>query len=778
MAQWKPKQSKPVYKRPKSVQKSIPIKAVHKNGIFEHNGTFSMTGRFLDVNYQAASPEEQKYIFAGYQELLKSFDIDELMKITLVNKKVNEATLHGDMFLPLKSDGFDEYREEINSINRRRATEGTNNIVQGKYITVTTQRKKAEDAQPWFTRMESTLKGALTKVGSNFERMGTEERLKVFYDFFRAGEETQFHIDCELIEKRGHNVRDYIAPDGMEFHSNYFKIGKRYGRVLFLGEYPAYLRDTLITELMNLPKEMMLSIDMISKSREDSLQQVQRKLLSVETEIGSSTKKANEQGNYNATVPPRLEEKRNGLTEIIRLIREYDQRIVWAQVNLFHMADSLRELDNDTEALIAVGQGYMCRFQTAMYRQEQGLNTVLPYGLWYMDSLRTLTTENAATLMPFVSQEIWDKGGICYGQNMMTKHLIVADKRKNNSPHSVYLGSTGSGKSMCYKNEVINLILKTTEDDVIILDPEREAFPLVRLLKGEFIHLSAGSKMRINALDMMQYVEKGDDPVAIKCEFILTLIEMAIGKDYISPKQQTIIDRCSRRLLTNVANGRRKKQVTLKDLYELIKKQPEDEAQDLAACLELYVLGSLNMFAQQTNVDTKSRLLCYDIRDLGEKLKPLAMLIVLDAIQNRVALNRSLGKRTWVYIDEFWWMYRQEYTGKAADALYRRMRKYGCGICSISQNISSLIQSEYGRDMISNSEFLMLFKQAESDRNALGELLNLSERQMDYLSNAEAGCGLMRCGSVVVPFDGRFDKDTKLYQAMTTKIEEVDTFAG
>ena len=777
MAQWKPKQSKPVYKRPKSVQKSIPIKAVHPNGIFEHNGAFTMTGRFTDVNYQAAAPEEQKYIFAGYQELLKSFDIDELMKITLVNKKVNEATLHGDMFLPLKGDEFDEYREEINRVNRRRATEGTNNIVQEKYITVTTHRKKAADAQPWFTRMESTLKGALSKIDSNFERMGTEERLKIFYDYFRAGEEAQFHIDKELIGKRGHSVRDYIAPDGMEFHNDYIKIGKRYGRVLFLGEYPAYLRDTLITELMSLPKEMMLSIDMISKSREDSLQQVQRKLLSVETEIGNSTKKANEQGNYNATVPPRLEEKRNGLTEIIRLIREYDQRIVWAQVNLFHMADSLRELDNDTEAIVAIGQGYMCRFQTAMYRQECGLNTVLPYGLWYMDSLRTLTTENAATLLPFVSEEIWDKGGICYGINMISKHLVIADRRELLTPHSVWAGLPGGGKSMGYKLEFTNVFLNTN-DDILILDPEREAFPVVKMFGGEVLHMSAGSQMHLNALDMMQYVEKGDDPLAIKGEFVLTIIEMAIGRGNITPKQQSIIDRCARRVLMSGMSGRRKNPVTLRDLYQAIKKQPEPEAQDIATCMEMYVLGSLNMFSKATNVNTKSRLLCYDIRDLGEKLKPLAMTIVLDAIQNRVAYNRSIGKRTWVYIDEFWLMYRDEYTAKFFDAFYRRMRKYGCLIGAMSQNVSSLLHSEYGRDMISNCQFLMLFSQSESDRKALGELLNLSERQMDYLSNAKAGCGLMRRGSVVVPFDGRFDQDTKLYRAMTTKIEEVDTLAG
>lgn len=774
MAQWKPKASKEIYKYPKSVQKSIPIKAVHPHGIFEHNGEFTMSGTFTDINYQAASAEDQAFVFMGQQELIKALEIDEHAKLTVINWPVNENVLEKDLFIPYKNDRLDEYRTELNEINLKRATEGTNNIRQQRYFTVNTRRKKFEDAKVWFNRMENTLKGAFAKMGSEYTRLDTTERLKLFHDFFRSGEEQHFNLDIELSKRRGHSFKDYIAPDGMEFQNDHFRVGKRYGRVLVLKEYPAYLRDTLLSELMLLPKPMVLSVDYVSKSKEDSLQRVQAKLLSVDTEIANSTKNANRQGNYNATVPLRLDEKRRGLTDIVRLIKEYDQRIVFAQITLLHMADTIDELNHDTESIVSVGQRHMCQFAVYRNQQEAGLNTCLPYGLRYVNALRTLTTENAATFIPFVTKDLRDRGGMCIGINPISKNLVILDKLQAPSQNAWVLGITGSGKSMYLKAEILHLFL-STDDDIIWLDPEREAGPIIELLKdnASFIHLSAGSKHHINAMDMMQHCEAGDDPVSIKCEFMLTFFDRAIGSANMGAMEQTIVDRCCRRLLMKAE--REHITVTLEDLYSMLLEQPEPEAHDLATCLELYVTGSLNSFAQPTNVNMDSRLICFDIRDLSDngKAKPLGMLIVLDAIQNRVAYNRSRGKRTWVFCDEAWIMYREEYTAKFFDSWFRRLRKYGAGGEALCQTVSSLLASEYGRDSLSNSEFVIMFNQSASDRKQLAELLDISDAQLAYITNAESGTGLLRRSSVIVPFNGTFDRNTKLYKAMTTKIEEV-----
>ena len=327
---------------------------------------------------------------------------------------------------------------------------------------------------------------------------------------------------------------------------------------------------------------------------------------------------------------------------------------------------------------------------------------------------------------------------------------------------------------MDLKAEVLNLFL-STDDDIIWLDPEREAGPIIDLLKEQasFIHLSAGSSHHINAMDMMQHCEAGDDPISIKCEFILTFFDRAIGSANMGAMQQTIVDRCARRLLMKAE--REDITVTLEDLYLMLMEQSEPEARELATCLELYVTGSLNSFAHPTNVNMENRLICFDIRDLPDngKAKPLGMLIVLDAIQNRVAYNRSRGKRTWVFCDEAWIMYRDEYTARFFDSWFRRLRKYGAGGEALCQTVSSLMETEYGRDSLSNSEFVIMFNQSASDRKQLAQLLDISEEQLKYITNAESGTGLLRRSNVIIPFDGKFDKKTKLYRAMTTKIEEV-----
>ena len=776
MKWFKRNKSKPVFKNPRSVQRSIPIKRAWPGGVLEHNGEFTMCGRFTDINYQASSTEDRKLMFAGYEEILKANDINKHFKITLVNRMVNEAELAEDICLKHKDDGFDEYREEINEVNLKRATEGINNIVQEKYITINTTGKSYDDTKSWFNRVESTLHTNFHAIGSDFERLDTVERLRVFHDFFRAGEQEHYNLDVSLARKKGHRLTDYIAPDGMEFQADHFRIGQKYGRALCLHDYPSYLRDAMISEMMSLPKQMMLSVDMTSEDKAVSQSTVNRKLTAVNTEIGNTSRKAIEQNNAMPSIPQRLAEKKKGLEEVLQLIGEYDQRIIWTQVTLFHMADTLEELNSDTDTLKSIGQRYMCTFGVCQYEQEQAMNTVLPYGLQYLSNHRTLTSENCASFMPFRTKEIWDRGGIIYGTNAISKNLVIANKLLLQNGNAFILGVPGSGKSFAAKYEILNVFL-STDDDIIILDPESEYPALMRIFgrEGETIRMASGSEMHINALDLLKNCEKGDDPISIKCEFVLTLMEMAIGKSNMGAIQQTIIDRCTRKLLMGAqANG---KTVTLRDLYDLLKRQKEPEAKELATCLELYVIGSLDGFAKETNVDITSRVLCYDIKDLGEKSKGLAMLIVLDAIQNRVAENRKKGKRTWVFCDEAYVLFQQSpAVGKFFNGFWRRIRKYGAlGVC-ISQNATSLLRSEDGCDMLANSEFLLMFNQAAKDRDALAELLNISDAQLDYIYNTKVGSGLMRRANVLIPFESTFSQDTKLYKAMTTKIDEVERY--
>ena len=395
--------------------------------------------------------------------------------------------------------------------------------------------------------------------------------------------------------------------------------------------------------------------------------------------------------------------------------------------------------------------------------------TALPLGVRRIDALRTLTTEALAVLMPFKAQEIRDRGGVYYGQNVISKNLIVADRRQLLNGNGFVLGVSGSGKSFTAKREMVALAL-STEDDILVIDPEAEYRPLIEGLGGQVINISATSPNHINAMDMEQGYGDGENPVVLKSEFLLSLCEQLIGAGKLSAKEKSIIDRCTAQVYHDyIRGGYQGETPTLQDFHAELLRQPEGEARDVALAIELFTEGSLNTFAKPTNVDTSARILCYDIRDLGKQLLPVGMLVVLDSIFNRIIRNRSLGRNTWVYIDEIYLLFQHEYSANFLFTLWKRVRKYRACATGISQNVEDLLQSHTARTMLANSEFLVMLNQAATDRVELARLLNISDNQLSYITNVDFGRGLVKCGSAIVPFMDSFPKHTKLYRMMTTK---------
>ena len=403
------------------------------------------------------------------------------------------------------------------------------------------------------------------------------------------------------------------------------------------------------------------------------------------------------------------------------------------------------------------------------WQQVDGLNTVFPYGIRKINALRTLTTESTAVLIPFHTQEIMQPGGIYYGQNAVSKNMLVADRRKLLNGNSFRLGVSGSGKSFSAKEEIVDLAL-STEDDILILDPESEFGSLVEALNGEVISISATSHTHLNALDMDSAYGNDKNPLIEKSEFILSLFEQLVGAGNLSAKEKSILDRCTADVYREyIRSGYKSEVPTLKDLYRQLMLQPEEEARGLALSSELFINGSLNTFAQKTNVDTKNRIIAYDIRELGEQLMPLGMLVTLDSIFNRVIQNWKRGKTTWIFADEFYLLFRYQYSADFFYRLYKRIRKYQGFVTGLTQNVEELLKSDTARLMLANSEFLILLNQATTDRDELASLLNISENQLSYITNVGAGKGLIRCSGNLVPFENSFPKNTKLYRLMTTK---------
>ena len=763
------KQEKEKFVVPKGVQDVIPINAIYDDGIFKvGKDKFSKSFKFTDINYAVASREDKEAMFLEYSELLNSFDSGATTKITINNRRLNRLDFEETILLPLKGDELDVYRDEYNKMLLEKAT-GANAIVQDKYITISVSKKNIEEARSYFARIGADLIAHFGRLGSKCTELETDERLRVFHDFYRVGEESSFHFDIRETRRKGHDFKDYICPDSMEFEKDYLKIGDRYARVLFLREYASFIKDDMVAELTDLNRNLMMSIDVIPVPIDEAVREAESRLLGVETNISNWQRKQNQNNNFSAAVPYDMEQQRKEMKEFLDDLTTRDQRMMFAVITFVHTADSKAQLDQDTEALLTTARKHLCQFGVLKFQQLDGLNSVMPFGIRKIDTFRTLTTESLAVFIPFRVQDIYHENGIYYGQNVISKNMIIADRRLLLNGNAFILGVSGGGKSFAAKGEIINQIL-ASEADVIIIDPEREYSALVKELGGEIINISATSKSHINAMDMNKEYGDGANPVILKSEFIMSLCEQLIGGENLGAKQKSIIDRCTASVYRAYQqSGYTGTVPTLRDFREELLRQDEPEAREIALAIELFTNGSLNTFAKPTNVDTDNRLICYDILDLGKQLMPIGMLVVLDSILNRITQNRAKGKNTYIFIDEIYLLFRHEYSANFLFTLWKRVRKYGAYATGITQNVDDLLQSHTARTMLANSEFIIMLSQASTDRMRLAELLNISDRQMSYITDVEAGHGLIKVGSSLVPFANKFPKNTKLYKLMTTK---------
>ena len=762
---------------PKSVQKSIPINKVYKDGIFQVSGKFSKTWRFFDVNYKVASPEKRMELFMAYCTFLNALPVNATAKITLFNRTLNQKEFSRTLLMPFKADGLDQFRVEYNDLLSDKAAD-SNNLIQEKYITISVEAKSLEDAKAFFNRVGTDLTTSLSRMDSVVREINLSERLRLFHDFFRPGEEQEYHFDLTETMRRGHSFKDAIAPDCLTFQKSHYEMGDHFGRTLFLRDYASFIKDDMITELMDYPRNMMLSIDIVPIGMDEAIKMVDKVIMSVDSDANRWQQRQNANNNFTANLPYQMEQMRKVGKEYMDDLTERDQRMMFAVVTLTHLADSLEQLDQDTESLQSRTRG--CEFSILKYQQEDGLNTVLPYGLRRIEAVRTLTTESTAVLMPFKSQEIQDRGGIYYGVNAVSHNLIICNRGNLLNGNGFILGVSGSGKSMAAKQEFASLAL-STDHDLIVVDPEREYGPLVRAMGGEVITISASSAENsyINALDLSSEYGDGKNPLVLKSEFIMSLCEQLMGSGEIGAKEKSIIDRCTANIYREYIKDYKGDPPTLKDLHKDLMMQKEPVAHDIALALELFTTGSLDVFSHQTSINTNNRILCFDIHDLGENLKPIGLLVMLDAIFNRVIRNRREGKFTHVYIDEIYLFFANNsmgsrsnissYSGEFLYKCWKRFRKYGATLTGITQNVEECLLSDTARMMFANSEFLLMFNQAATDRAELSRLLGTSDTQMDYVSDAPAGHGLIKVGGGIVPFINEFPKDTSLYWLMTTK---------
>lgn len=774
------KEKKKVVKKkrhvPRTTQKTLPYKCVCDNYLMKvDDNKYSKTYVFEDVNYSIAKQEEQESIFLGYCSVLNSFDTSADIQITVHNNRVNKDEFDKMVLLRYKGNDYDHYIDVYNEMLKDKMEKGQNGIIRKKYLTVTLQAPDLETARGKFTAIDLELTNAFKKIGSVITPLTSNDRVNLLKDIFKSVDDTIPELSEKDFKRQAE--RAYCCPDYFEFKKDYFMWNNKYARTMFIKDMPSSLKDDMLTEIANTNLDVMITVNIAPVDPYKALKIVNHQLTSMRANKLQAEKKALRSGYTTDVINEDLKHSLIEAEELLDDLRSKNQKMFLNNIIIMVTADDIDELDNSTEAIEAVIRKQLCSVSTLKFQQEKGLQSVLPLGNCTLKIRRTLTTESTAVFLPFAAKEISQKNGMYYGLNAISNNMIIFNRLMLKNPNGFILGSPGSGKSFSAKREMLNVFL-ATDDDIIIIDPEREYTDLVAALNGETINVSPASTNYINPLDMSQDYSDEQSPLVMKSDFILSFCECLVGKQGLTAKEKAIIDRC----LTNIyaeylQNFDHEKIPTLMDFYENIKAQPEDEAQGLALSIELYIKGNLNVFAHKTNVNTSNRVVSYDIKDLGKQLKTIGMLIVLDYVWNRITVNRARGKRTWIYLDEIYLLFANEQSANFLYELYKRARKWGGVPTGITQNVEDLLKSETARSMLSNTDFVLMLNQATSDRIQLARLLNISDNLLTHVTSSESGSGLICCGGSIIPFVDKFPHN-ELYDLMTTKLEEVSDDSG
>ena len=751
---------------------------------------YSKTYLVPDVNYSALTREQQLEKMQLYIDLLNGFDSSVSLQISLINTKINKEDFKQRILLKDRQDGLDRERHEFNEILQDKIMHGQNGIHCRKFITVTVSAVNFDSANNRFFTIEAHLMTCLNRLGTDLIVLNANERVRLMADILRDVNSPISPISMQEFARRSEKM--LCCPDYFEFKRDYFLYNNTFARCLYFKRLPQSVQDTLFKDLIEINQSLIISKNVEFVEPTEALTLLQRKITDMKQEEISKVRRAAE-ASHGAFVDPiegtQLAIDKAQAQEFLLDLQERNQKMTLCQFIIMLTAESFEELEKNTEAVNIILRKYQIEPINAPYRQEQAFASVMPVGnsMSYdkehnLQVRRTLSSESTAVFMPFNAVELLHEGGLYYGQNKMTHNIILFDRKKLKNPNGFFFGVPGSGKSFLAKLEMIYSIL-STQDEILILDPEREYTALAELLGGEVIYISENSGTHINPLDLTENPDQDDkeyDPIKAKLDFMLSFFSCILGDQEISPIQKTIID--------NVMHETYKKydKPTLKEYYAVLEdyeKQAADETKAAVAylrqTLHLYVHGSMNVFSNPSNVNINKRIVVYDIKELGKNLQTLGMMIVLENLWDRVAHNRAKGIGTRIYIDEMYLLFKSEQSANFFYELYKRARKWGGIPTGITQNVEDLLRSEMARAMLSNTQFVVMLSQNGNDREQLARLLNISHETMMYVTNASPGSGLIYADEFgTIPFENKFPTHTHLYRIISTKFGELHQKPG
>ena len=760
-----------------TAQQTIPYMQMYPDGICRvTEKKYSKSLVFEDINYQLAQADDKTAIFENWCDFLNYFDASVSVQLSFINQGARKEKAQAAIEIPAQDDAFNSIRREYADMLKNQLEKGNNGLEKCKYITFSIEADNLAAAKARLSRIETDVLNNFKVLGVTARPMNGQERLNVLHGIFHP-EGEPFRFSWDWLVPSGLSTKDFIAPSSFRFgDGRTFRMGRKLGAVSFLEILAPELNDRMLSDILDLENGIIVNLHIRSIDQSEAIKTIKRKITDLDKMKIEEQKKAVRSGYDMDIIPSDLATFGSEAKNLLQDLQSRNERMFLLTFLVVNMADTKRKLDNDVFATAGFAQKNNCALTRLDYLQEAGFMSSIPLGENLIPIQRGLTTSSTAIFIPFITQELFQTGAaLYYGLNALSNNMILCDRKQLKNPNGLILGTPGSGKSFAAKREMTNAFL-ITDDDIIICDPEAEYFSLVQRLGGQVIRLSPAGKgmdgkpQYVNPMDINLNYSEDDNPLALKSDFILSLCELVIGgKEGLQPVEKTVIDRAVRNVYRPfLADPDPAKMPILGDLYNELLKQPEPEAARIAAALELYVSGSLNVFNHRTNVELSNRLVCFDIKQLGKQLKKLGMLIVQDQVWNRVTVNRAEKKATRYYMDEFHLLLKEEQTAAYSVEIWKRFRKWGGIPTAITQNVKDLLSSREVENIFENSDFVLMLNQAQGDRAILAKQLNISPQQMKYVTHTEAGEGLIFYGNVVLPFIDRFPTDTELYRLLTT----------
>ena len=736
---------------------------------------YTKTVQFQDINYQLNQNEDKTAIFDGWCDFLNYFDSSVRFQLSFVNMSANKDNYARYITISPQGDDFDSIRLEYTQMLQNQLARGNNGLIKTKYLTFGVEADGLKAAKPRLERIETDILNNFKRLGVAAEPMNGMERLRLLHGMLHMDEQEPFRFSWDWLAPSGLSVKDFIAPSSFEFRTGRsFGVGRRIGCASFLQILAPELNDRMLADFLDMESSLIVSMHVQSVDQVKAIKTIKRKITDLQKMTIEEQKKAVRAGYDMDIIPSDLATYGTEAKKLLQDLQSRNERMFLLTFIVVNTAGSRQQLDNNVFQAASIAQKYNCQLTRLDFRQEEGLMSSLPLGLNQIEIQRGLTTSSVAIFIPFTTQELFQDGkeALYCGLNALSNNLIMVDRKRLKNPNGLILGTPGSGKSFAAKREIANVFL-VTDDDIIICDPEAEYGPLVERLHGQVIKISPTSPHYINPMDLNLNYSDDENPLSLKSDFILSLCELIVGgKDGLMPVEKTIIDRCVRMVYRDYLSDRVPENMPiLEDLYNELRRQEEKEAQYIATALEIYVSGSLNVFNHRTNINIANRIVSFDIKELGKQLKKIGMLIVQDAVWNRVTINREQHKSTRYYIDEMHLLLREEQTAAYTVEIWKRFRKWGGIPTGITQNVKDLLSSREVENIFENSDFILMLNQASGDRQILAKQLNISPHQLSYVTHSGEGEGLLFYGNVILPFVDRFPRG-ELYDLLTTKPQE------